>query len=247
MFRAQCSLLFYDEKLYKEFINPMKVSKDLNNIIIKCLSAYYYNAKARELIDGFEDDSDDLEQTRQQQQELINNMRQGLMMQDFLAQEIENTMADGMEDISDIIDNVNNKAEEAGVATKHTTDTGETILRIGMIPKQETPEAQPQQQSAPQSTSTTQVPDILLTLMERMLERSGDKEGVELLHKLMPTQQPVNVEQTPTPVVQQPVQVQQATVEVQPNPEVATTQQVEVEEVVEDSTDLLNELLQGIL
>ena len=84
--RAQLSLLFTDKTLYDEFIVPCKNDRRLHSIIMKCLSAYYYNAEARNLIEGSELHKDEeVTEKINSHQDSINNIRDLLAMQGFIS------------------------------------------------------------------------------------------------------------------------------------------------------------------
>ena len=128
--RAQLSLQFYDEELYTNFIKPYKEQRHLNSLIIKCLSAYYYDDEVRSRIDGVSIDAMSDEPEVSSTQEICDSIRQALAMQDFMAQELKNTMETGTEDISNMLNKTNEMAEQTGVAKTTETKSGSTMLRI---------------------------------------------------------------------------------------------------------------------
>ena len=75
--RTQLSLNWDDKELFNEFIIPYKEHRMLNSLIVKCMSAYYYNEKVRKLIEGAEP-SDEPTPTSQ---DICNSIRASLMMQ----------------------------------------------------------------------------------------------------------------------------------------------------------------------
>ena len=252
MLRAQCSLLFYDEKLYNDFVAPMKANKDLNTIIIKCLSAYYYNQEARNLIEGL-DESDKLQETPNEQQEMINQIRQSLMMQSFMVQELQNTVDDGVEDVQDILQHTNKKAEETGVAFTETTQSGGNILRIGKIDTPTNVEATQGRTVTEQpveSEGLTEQEEFILTALEIAVDGNPEKMArfralrEQKLAKRAKKVEPVvenTVTETPT---NEPEFTDIQEVKEVPKPV------VEIEEpkvVEEDSTDLLNDLLSSLV
>ena len=78
--RAQVSLVFDDQSLFENMIEPYKAEKLLNGLILKCLSAYYYDTEVRNRVDGVTQDS-----FNSQAQGLCNEIRASLLMQDFIA------------------------------------------------------------------------------------------------------------------------------------------------------------------
>lgn len=127
--RAQLSLLFDDEDVFDNFIIPYKNEKLLNGLIVKCLTAYYRNEDVRTLIDGSFIDTvpeDEVSST----QSLVDGIRASLIMQDFIASELQKTIEAGTEDVSNILNRTNDVAEQAGVAKTTTAEYGISVLKI---------------------------------------------------------------------------------------------------------------------
>lgn len=126
--RAQISLMFKDKDLYENFIVPSKTEKVLNEIIIKCLSAYYYNEEVRNKIEGISMEdvvSDETIVTDSQQ--ICNSIREALAMQSFMASELENTISNGIDDINNIMDKVDDMTESSGFVKPTQTEYGAGI------------------------------------------------------------------------------------------------------------------------
>lgn len=119
--RAQLSLVFTDKELFENLIVPLKNKKLLHPTVVKCLTAYYYNPEVRRLIEGVEvvNTEVDTEPHINSQQESINNIRDILSMQNFLGKQLADTMEEGIEDFTEILDKVNQEATDMGVM--HTT------------------------------------------------------------------------------------------------------------------------------
>ena len=132
--RAQLSLLFTDKNLYENFIVPCKNDRRLHSIIMKCLSAYYYNDNVRNLIEGAELHSDEeVTEKINSHQDSINNIRDLLAMQGFISKELGNTMEDGIDDMSEMLDKVNKTAEDFGVVkTSETEYAGKSMKLLGV-------------------------------------------------------------------------------------------------------------------
>lgn len=133
--RAQLSLLFTDKTLYENFIVPCKNDRMLHSIIMKCLSAYYYNDDVRKMIEGVElqSSAETVENTKSYQ-DSINNIRDILAMQGFISKELENTMEDGIDDMTDILDHVNQTAEDYGVVKTTETEYAGKSMQLIAIP-----------------------------------------------------------------------------------------------------------------
>lgn len=133
--RKQLSLIIRDDELYHDLIKPHADSGELNNLIIRCLSAYYYNNDVRDLVDNVQkEDSDDRVQVKSTQ-DAINDIRQALAMQSFYADTLKDEMEAGIEDMSNILKRTTEKAEEDGLVKTEQTDSGNTIARITMKTK----------------------------------------------------------------------------------------------------------------
>jgi hypothetical protein len=243
--RAQCSLQFSDKDLYDNFIIPMKQSKELNNIIIKCLTAYFYNEEARNCIEGQIGTDEDTEVNTQQ--EMINNIRQSLMMQSYMAQEMQDTLANGIDDVSDILHNVNTKAEETGIVHTEKTEAASNILRLG---------AGAEKKDKPVTSNVADQSNILVMLIERLLKSSGDTEGLDVLHKAYSSDnsENANLNSVHEEVTNSKVQEEVFEENVESDDEFfeeAEIKEPEAEpepvEEEEDSTDLLDSLLSSIM
>lgn len=179
--RAQLSLMFDDENLFDNFVKPYKDEKLLNNLIIKCLSAYYYNEEVRNLIEGTSlDDVADSEEVTSTQS-LVDGIRASLIMQDFLASELQNTIDAGTEDVSSILNRTNEAAEKSGVAKTTQTEYGASVLKI----EQHNLNLGASQESQDSTSTATEPSDtlkILIMAVSKLAEASGNSEVVNLLH-----------------------------------------------------------------
>lgn len=267
--RAQCSLQFSDKELYENFVIPMKQSKELNTLIIKCLKAYYYDPQAREAIEGTDNPlnrSTDVDESAvSTQQDMINNIRQSLMMQSYMAQEMEDTLANGVDDISDILHNVNDVAESSGVANRRETENSSGILRITKAEDRPKPETNSQSTPQTQATAKTQATitedarfAVMMSVMMSMAEKLGDVKDIEKLKGILnPTAsaQPVTDTQPTQPASDaQPIEVEQPATDDEFFEEVKAEpiQSEELEEktepeVVEDTDNLLGSLLSDLI
>lgn len=188
--RAQLSLMFDDENLFDNFVKPYKDEKLLNNLIIKCLSAYYYNEEVRNLIEGTSlDDVADSEEVTSTQS-LVDGIRASLIMQDFLASELQNTIDAGTEDVSSILNRTNEAAEKSGVAKTTQTEYGASVLKI----EQHNLNLGASQESQNSTSTATELSDtlkILIMAVSKLAEASGNSEVVNLLHSSSASEQTV--------------------------------------------------------
>lgn len=128
--RAQISLQFADADLFENFVTPYKENRLLNSLIIKCLSAYYYNEDVRNLIEGTSMSDATNGEEVQSTQSIVDNIRASLVMQDYLATELQSTIDNGTEDIDNILNKTNEVARQTGVAKPSKTESGSNVLQI---------------------------------------------------------------------------------------------------------------------
>lgn len=200
--RAQLSLLFEDKDLYNQFIVPCKQAKSLNGIIIRCLSAYYYNEEVRNMIEGspihFEDDASSNTST----QEICQNIRNTLMMQSIIAGELEATINNGTQSVEDILSRTNKMATESGLAKEQQTGSGGSILQIEQQNADVlgTIQSHPEKVSVPASDATF---TLLITAIRKLAETSGNQEVIAMLHGEEDSQsQPVKEIESSVPVAE---------------------------------------------
>lgn len=177
--RAQLSLCFDDENLFDNFIKPYKDEKLLNRLIIKCLTAYYYDEDIRKGIEAYLSDSVADSEEITSTQSLVDGIRASLIMQDFLASELQNTIDAGTEDVPEVLNRTNEAAEKSGVV--ETTEYGASALKIEQHNLNlDTKEPEPKQgQSEIKSDDTLK---ILVMAVSKLAEANGNKEVVDLLN-----------------------------------------------------------------
>lgn len=111
-YRTQLSLLVPDEDLYNNFIVPLKRDKELHSIILKCLSAYYYNESIRNLIEGVSSDGVETGESVPSSEEAITDMRNMLALQNIIVKDIEGQLQDDFADFSNVLKDTNKVAQE---------------------------------------------------------------------------------------------------------------------------------------
>lgn len=240
--RAQLSLMFDDENLFDNFVKPYKDEKLLNNLIIKCLSAYYYNEEVRNLIEGTSlDDVADSEEVTSTQS-LVDGIRASLIMQDFLASELQNTIDAGTEDVSSILNRTNEAAEKSGVAKTTQTEYGASVLKI----EQHNLNLGASQESQNSTSTVTEPSDtlkILIMAVSKLAEASGNSEVVNLLHSSPASEHVVvqsDVPKTESVIPKQEVLNEQPTVQpISKAVESVTNNNFEVEEDFVEETPVI--------
>lgn len=182
--RAQVSLQFDDEKLFNEMIKPFKEARILNGLIIKCLSAYFYNDKIKSLIEGTEVEEQGVSDTPSSSQELFDNIRATLLAQDFLAQELKDTIQEGTEDVSSILDGANRVMKESGMASvKNSSDEGKNeVLQLEL--KKSRSDGSPESTSNSSSGGLTSAEfELLKSYIELIAKRVVDPSIVACIHE----------------------------------------------------------------
>lgn len=99
--RVQLSLLFSDTDVYEGLIVPWKANRELNPLIIKLLSAYYYSDEIRGLVDTFGEEEIIYEDTTNFSQ-VIENAKSTLAYMSMLTEGARTVLADGIDDINNI-------------------------------------------------------------------------------------------------------------------------------------------------
>lgn len=99
--RVQLSLLFSDTDVYEGLIVPWKANRELNPLIIKLLSAYYYSDEIRGLVDTFGEEEIICEDTTNFSQ-VIENAKSTLAYMSMLTEGAKTVLADGIDDINNI-------------------------------------------------------------------------------------------------------------------------------------------------
>lgn len=173
--RVQLSLLFDDENLFDNFIKPYKDEKLLNNLIIKCLSAYYYDEDIRKGIEGQTEDLSGVEEVTSTQS-FVDGIRKSLIMQDFLASELQKTIDAGTPDVSEILNRTNEAAEKSGVAKTTQTEYGASVLKIGQFDSNTNNNKSESEQKQPEDDLPTKVIDLVKSLAESGNDLSAIKE-----------------------------------------------------------------------
>lgn len=176
--RAQLNIMTDDEELFDGLIKPYKEEKLLNNLILKCLSAYYYNEEVRNLIEGTSlDDSVPVEDT----QSLVDGIRADVATQKFLTDELQKTIEAGTEDVSEILNRTNKATEKSGLVKTIQTEYDASVLKIEQHNLNlDTKEPEPkQEQSEIKSDDTLK---ILVMAVSKLAEANGNKEVVDLLN-----------------------------------------------------------------
>ena len=101
--RAQISLQFADADLFENLVILYRERYQLSIFIIQCLTAYYYSENIRNTIEGISMSDATNGEEVQSTQSIVDNIRKSLVMQDYLAAELQSTIDNGTEDIDNIL------------------------------------------------------------------------------------------------------------------------------------------------
>lgn len=126
--RAQISLQFADADLFENFVTPYKENRLLNSLIIKCLTAYYYDEDIRTSIESYSM-LNSTNKDEQSMQSIVDIIRENTVMQDYLATELQSTIDNGTEDIDNILNKTNEVARQTGVVKPSQTESGSSVLK----------------------------------------------------------------------------------------------------------------------
>lgn len=174
--RVQLSLFIQDDELYKGLVIPYRESADrsaLNRLVMKLLGAYYYKPEVRSLVDAETEEV----KTINDFEETLNNMRNNLAMQSFMADEMLNSSKAAMGNI----ENAMNQGVDETPTTNAQNPTQQSA-NVVAIPKFE--EAQPvksQEVQQPQSEGKSAEFNLLAQILQNMLVKQGDTQDAELL------------------------------------------------------------------
>lgn len=114
--RVQLSLQIVDDTLYNDYIEELKVNRELNTKIIDVLSAYYYNADIRDAIDKYTNGDSIQEEydTSTDISGLFADIKNAMAVSNFYAEEAMQTLEDGTDTIDDILHQTTKQAQEDG-------------------------------------------------------------------------------------------------------------------------------------
>ena len=122
--KVQMSLSFDDEELFNNFIVPCKDDKILNQLMIRCLSAYYYDEEVRNRIEGSKagNPTDSMAI-----QSICDGIKDSLLMQVFVESKLEDACG-----VDEVLCEINETAVKLGLAKPVTSEYGSCMLRASM-------------------------------------------------------------------------------------------------------------------
>lgn len=192
--RVQLSLFFQDDDLFKGLVIPYRESADrsaLNRLVMKLLGAYYYKPEVRSLVDAETEEV----KTINDFEETLNNMRNNLAMQSFMADEMLNSSKAAMGNIENAM---NQGVDEA--PTTNAQNPTQQSANVVAIPKfEETQPVKSQEVQQPQSEGKSAEFNLLAQILQNMLVKQGDTQDAELLAAYLnpkTTSNPQSVEKT---------------------------------------------------
>lgn len=124
--RTQVSLYWEDDKIFKDFVLPYKENRLLNTLLVKCATAYFTDETVRNLIEGTSLSDTTSEDEMQSTQSIVDNIRKNIVMQDYLATELQSTNSDNTDDI---LNKVNEVARQTGMAKPSQTESDSSVLK----------------------------------------------------------------------------------------------------------------------
>lgn len=222
--RTQLSLQFNDKELYDNFIVPAKNERTLNSLIIKLLTQYYYSDEVRKIVEGTSLDDASPGVEIQSTQSICDGIRASLLVQDYLATELQQTIDNGTEDVSDILNRTNDLATESGLAKTSESDSGAKLLSVDSGIQQIRSDGE-KASSTGQGLDTNAVLSVLLKAVASLAESSGNTEVSEILASSFGTpMQEESKEEPKNESLNQPIEV---------STDVPTQEEIPVEETYE--------------
>lgn len=128
--RAQFSILFEDDELYDNFIVYQKSQKTLRPLVLKLLTAYYYNDEVRELVDNNGQRYEEgVQNPNAEMMDYFRQCQESLAMMSVYADGLEDLTEDSIEKFSEFTDNL---AQRTGGTTSKETDFGKTTAQLSL-------------------------------------------------------------------------------------------------------------------
>lgn len=128
--RAQFSILFTDEELFDNFIMYQKQQKTLKPLVLKLLTAYYYNEDVRGLIDGDDEESESISSAQEEAMTYFEQCRQSLALMNVYAEGLEDLTDDSIDKFGEFANDV---ATKTGGKASTETEFGQSVPQIEMI------------------------------------------------------------------------------------------------------------------
>lgn len=180
--RAQFSILFEDDELYDNFIVYQKSQKTLRPLVLKLLTAYYYNDEVRDLVDGVNDEDDSgVSGANSEMVEYFRQCQESLAMMSVYADGLQDLTEDSIDKFSEF---TNDLAEKTGGTTSKETDFGNTTVQLSLekvsqsVPNQEAPK-QYRGSSEDERLDTIENSITYLTSLVKTLVQQGNLQGVD--------------------------------------------------------------------
>lgn len=184
--RAQVSLMFSDPDLYQNFIEPIRNNKELSRLIVRCLTAYYYDEGVRALVEGTVPEVAQATVTMEDSMSVIADIRNALTAQAFLCDEAENILQGGVADMGDMLGSVNSFAEGSGVMKTEKNPYGGSVYRLTAKNQDNKPLPQDSEKTSESSGSSDQLAWLCetVTKMMKALENYGIMSSTQPTNKL---------------------------------------------------------------
>ena len=132
--RVQLSLICADETLYEGLIVPFKENKELHGLVLRLLSAYYYDGELRNAVDGHDLSEYVTQEIKDNtdQNMLFAEVRKTLTAMNFLASSAEDTLGGGIDDMLGMLNDV---AKRSGGEASVKSDYGTSAAVIRYLPE----------------------------------------------------------------------------------------------------------------
>lgn len=131
--RLQLSLICADRTLYDGLLIPFKENKELHSLVLKLLSAYYYNGSVRDAVEGYDLSSyvDKDVVNNSDQNNVFAEVRKTLTAMNFLASTAKDELEGGIEEM---LARINDVAKQSGGEASVKSDFGTSAPVIRYLP-----------------------------------------------------------------------------------------------------------------
>jgi len=131
--RLQLSLICADRTLYDGLLIPFKENKELHSLVLKLLSAYYYNGSVRDAVEGYDLSSyvDKDVVNNSDQNNVFAEVRKTLTAMNFLASTAKDELEGGIEEM---LARINDVAKQSGGEVSVKSDFGTSAPVIRYLP-----------------------------------------------------------------------------------------------------------------
>ena len=142
--RAQFSIIFNDDVLYDQFVEPLKKAKELSDMVTKLLSVYYYSDEVRAVIDGFTIENDVDTNVNTKALDILSSAKDNLFMLGACINSADGSVEEGLRKMREY-------SETMGQSQDTSSPFGRPMLQLNL------PESNKAKESSSQSETVESV------------------------------------------------------------------------------------------